>query len=119
MYRLTKRAVFDAAHFLPSHPGKCQHLHGHRWEVTAVLETRLLPKDGMVADFGEVKRIITQFDHKNLNEMEAFEAVEPTAENIAQHFANHFLAKWPGRFTHISVTVCESEGSSVEYIPPM
>lgn len=120
MYQLSKEVTFDAAHYIPGHKGKCAALHGHRWEVEVDLRVENLPEDGMVADFGIIKKIIHEFDHTNLNNILPFSnnAFPPTAENIARHLSDLMLECWPARFDFVSVSVTESEGSTVTYIPP-
>ena len=82
---VVKRASFDAAHFLPNHPGKCANMHGHHWVVEIGIEGLVDEKSGMVTDFKNVKTllspIIEGFDHQVLNEF----LDQPTAENIAQY----------------------------------
>ena len=70
---ITRRLEFDAGHRIPSHRSKCRHLHGHRYalEVTLRGEILALPgcaEDGMVMDFGDIKRIaqeqlVDHWDH--------------------------------------------------------
>ena len=42
IYRLELEHHFDSAHYLPKHTGKCNQLHGHRWEVKVVIQTTKL-----------------------------------------------------------------------------
>ncbi len=62
MNTITRRFEFDSGHRIPHHGGQCAHLHGHRYalEITlagAVLRNPGAADDGMVLDFGEVKRL--------------------------------------------------------------
>lgn len=81
MYSLKVRESFDAAHFLLWHKGKCKSLHGHRWEVEAVIAAEGLSRNGIVIDFGIVKGILKEIlpDHTNLNDIYD----NPTAEILA------------------------------------
>lgn len=59
---ITRRLEFDAGHRIPNHGGQCRHLHGHRYalELTVlgpVHASRGQADDGMVIDFGDIKRI--------------------------------------------------------------
>jgi 6-pyruvoyltetrahydropterin/6-carboxytetrahydropterin synthase len=81
--RVTSSFRFEAAHFLPQHPGKCKELHGHSYklEVTIAGEVN---ESGMVMDFSEIQAIVDEsiiqrWDHKLLNDS----IDNPTAENIA------------------------------------
>lgn len=73
---------------------------------------------GMVADFkdlkGIVENIISELDHKYLNDVEYFKHVNPTSENIAKYIYDRAKGKLP-RATIESVTVWETEGSSATY----
>ena len=62
---ITRRLEFDAGHRIPHHDGQCRHLHGHRYaiELTVsgdVLETPGAADDGMVLDFGDIKRLANE-----------------------------------------------------------
>ena len=63
---ITRRLEFDAGHRIPNHGGQCCHMHGHRYviEVTlrgAVVEHQGYSDDGMVLDFGDIKRLTNQY----------------------------------------------------------
>ena len=86
-YQVRVTRQFSAAHRLPKHPGPCQHLHGHNFRYTVVLEAETLDFRNMVVDFGRVKEVLrseieSAFDHRYLNEIFA-EGDDPTAECIA------------------------------------
>lgn len=71
MYELEASAAFDAAHFLTAYHGKCENLHGHRWQVTARIAVEELgcegTERGMVCDFSAFKQALREevraFDH--------------------------------------------------------
>jgi 6-pyruvoyltetrahydropterin/6-carboxytetrahydropterin synthase len=61
--QITCRLEFDSGHRIPHHQSQCQHLHGHRYaiEVTLsgdIIETAGSPRQGMVMDFSDVKKIV-------------------------------------------------------------
>jgi 6-pyruvoyltetrahydropterin/6-carboxytetrahydropterin synthase len=63
---ITRRLEFDSGHRIPNHDGQCKHLHGHRYaiEVTLTGEVADHPgkaDDGMVLDFGDIKRLTNQY----------------------------------------------------------
>lgn len=68
---VVKTFTFEAAHFLPDHPGKCKDLHGHSYKVEVEFSGHIQRDTGMVADFDDIKRlvdpIVQTFDHKLLN----------------------------------------------------
>ena len=88
MFLLNVKAHYDAAHFLRNYHGKCEKLHGHRYEVEAGMAFDDVGEGGMAYDFGEAKRILRaiagRLDHENINELEPFTTVEPSAENQAR-----------------------------------
>ena len=55
---ITRRLEFDAAHRVLGHPGKCQHLHGHRYVAEVSLYAPQLDSLGMMFDFGIIKTLI-------------------------------------------------------------
>lgn len=75
---------FDAAHYLPHHTGKCKNLHGHTWGMEVEV-SGMIDDYGMIIDFGVIDQlvnscVISQFDHKCLNE-EGF--LNPTCEVLS------------------------------------
>ncbi len=107
---ITRRLEFDAGHRIPHHGGHCRHIHGHRYviEVTVlgqVLDHQGHGDDGMVLDFGDIKKItnelvVEKWDHAFLVAKEDESLVNflasipghktvvmdhiPTVENLAQ-----------------------------------
>ncbi|MCX5679041.1 MAG: 6-carboxytetrahydropterin synthase QueD [Candidatus Omnitrophica bacterium] len=88
MYEIKVKANFSSAHNLRNYRGKCEHLHGHNWNVEAIFAYGKLDKDGMAMDFKDakavLKRAIEDMDHSYLNELESFKTMNPTSENIAK-----------------------------------
>lgn len=83
MYEVIKKLEISAAHRLSlPYESKCTSLHGHNWHITVYLRSEELNASGMIMDFTEIKRSISdRLDHKNLNEELTF---NPTAENMAK-----------------------------------
>jgi 6-pyruvoyltetrahydropterin/6-carboxytetrahydropterin synthase len=107
--RITRRLEFDAGHRIPDHASQCRHLHGHRYALEVTLSGGIISaagkaENGMVMDFGEVKRIaeaeiVKPWDHAFLAWREDRAVVDflatlpdhktvildavPTAENLA------------------------------------
>ena len=88
MFLLNVKAHYDAAHFLRNYKGKCEKLHGHRYEVEAGMAFDDVGEGGMAFDFGDAKRILRaiadHLDHENINDLEPFTTLEPSAENQAR-----------------------------------
>jgi 6-pyruvoyltetrahydropterin/6-carboxytetrahydropterin synthase len=106
----TKRC-FSAAHRLPGYAGPCERLHGHTWKVEITVEGDVNPNTGMVMDFKELKGIIDQFDHTELNIHP--ELPNPTAENLAELILTNVFDSEPGLLS-VRVRVWESENSYAE-----
>lgn len=89
LFELKLDYSIESARFLPnlekSHP--CASIHGHSFKVTAILRGPLKQPEAWVMDFNDVnlimKPILTQLDHKLLNEIEGLK--NPTSENLAYY----------------------------------
>jgi 6-pyruvoyltetrahydropterin/6-carboxytetrahydropterin synthase len=104
-YGIERIHHFSAGHRIMGHKGKCQHLHGHNYEVRLQVWADKLDELGMVADFGLIKTLLCNWiddhwDHRFLmfwNDTAAtrlaeldpdgvvFVGFNPTAENMAKH----------------------------------
>jgi 6-pyruvoyltetrahydropterin/6-carboxytetrahydropterin synthase len=82
MYYIEKKLEIAGAHRLDlNYESKCKNFHGHNWMITIYCKSENLNQNGMVIDFTQIKKVITdKLDHQNLNEIFNF---NPTAENIA------------------------------------
>lgn len=83
MYEVIKKLEISAAHKLNlNYDSKCSNLHGHNWKVCVYLRSEELNENGMILDFTEIKkRISDKLDHKVINDEVSF---NPTAENLAK-----------------------------------
>jgi 6-pyruvoyltetrahydropterin/6-carboxytetrahydropterin synthase len=71
--RVTKEFSFEMAHALLNHDGPCRNIHGHSYHLSVTLIGKPLqddssPKEGMVVDFSDLKKIVLEkvvnpFDH--------------------------------------------------------
>lgn len=110
LIKITKEVEFDAGHRVPSHGSKCRNPHGHRYRLRVACVGQIInepgaPDDGMLVDFSDLKRLMTEKVHDVLDhafiyhtddhEMRQALAVNagwltiefpyvPTAENIAR-----------------------------------
>lgn len=119
MFRLTVRSHFDAAHRIGSYVGKCNRMHGHRWEVEVVLEGDTLDARNILVDFGEVKSSLNfyleqSYDHSVLNE--TFQEHNVTAEYLARRIFDDMKLLIPTIIRLVQVTVWESPECSVSYM---
>lgn len=85
---LHTEVVIDSCHKLKDYEGQCSRLHGHTWLVEIWIKGEPYQKDkvGILFDFGNVKKIKDIFDHQFLNEIPPFDTINPTAENLTEHF---------------------------------
>ena len=111
MYILKTEHSFDSAHFLAGYEGKCANIHGHRWRIEIEVQAEELVAsgqlDGMVVDFGDLKKDLKaaadHLDHALIIEQgtmreqtlacikeDGFAVIEfpfrPTAETFAAYF---------------------------------
>lgn len=121
MYEIEVKQAFEAAHFIRGYVGKCARLHGHNWEVVAVVHGEQLDKLGMLIDFkvlkAELKKVLDEFDHQFLNELETFTEENPTAENLARIIYKRLALSeiFSGSTKLYAVKVQESSNSCVTY----
>lgn len=122
MYELKIVTQFSAAHRLDNFYGKCEALHGHNWKVEVYLTGDRLDEAGLVWDFGAVKartkEILEEIDHKFLNELPAFQTMNPSSENLARYLTERLAAVLNREGVRVSrVSVWESDTSCASYIP--
>ena len=122
MFEVTIRQHFDAAHYLRDYQGKCEKMHGHRFEVVISLKLGKLNDIGLAYDFTELKRllgeILVKYDHTCINDIAPFDKINASSENIAitifeqlREKLGEFAIALPG------VQVWESPTSYVTYTP--
>jgi len=106
MFYLEKKMQVSASHRLPNYDGACANLHGHNWNITVTCRCKddELNDQGMVLDFTEIKKIVNQLDHTDINAL----VENPTAENIAKWLA--------GQIPHCHIIeVEETDGNKIMY----
>ena len=88
MYELMVEESFDAAHALRGYDGPCENLHGHTWKVQVFLNGKKLDQMGILQDFktlkGDLREVLSEFDHKLLNDIKPFDVENPSSENLAR-----------------------------------
>ncbi len=97
MFELKVKTRFAGAHQLSMVGQKCENLHGHNWYVEVHVRGKNLNSAGVLADFGDIKRAVRavvdgELDHKYLNELPAFDGVQPTSERIAVYISGRVQA---------------------------
>jgi 6-pyruvoyltetrahydropterin/6-carboxytetrahydropterin synthase len=133
MYRVTREITFCYGHRLLNYQGKCRHLHGHNGKAVIALEAGELDARGMVMDFSEIKRVISDWidsnlDHKMLlhrddpvlpmlraaGEPVFVMEVNPTAESIARLIFDFAAGRG---FPVVEVRLWETETCYATYRP--
>jgi len=103
MFRVTREINFCYGHRLLNYEGKCRYLHGHNGTAVIALESDKLDHRGMVLDFSDIKRVVSNWIDQNLDHRMILHRddparssleklgepmylldVNPTAENIAK-----------------------------------
>jgi len=97
MYILTVKGGFSAAHALREYEGECEELHGHNWNVEVTVQTEGLDDVGLGVDFRVMKNVLKSeldpLDHKFLNEVEPFDRLNPSSENLARYLFEQLSSK--------------------------
>jgi 6-pyruvoyltetrahydropterin/6-carboxytetrahydropterin synthase len=122
MYEVTIRRHFDAAHFLREYGGRCENLHGHRYEVEVSMKAEMLNAIGLVFDFTQLKasldQLLARYDHHCLNEIPPFDIANPSAENLARTIYDALLPSLPANGPRLDwVRVYESPDAWATYRP--
>ena len=67
MYSVTKRIDFCYGHRLMDYDGMCQHPHGHNAVAEIEIRAEALDARNMVADFGDIKRLVKGWIDRELD----------------------------------------------------
>lgn len=139
--RVTKEFGFEMAHALWKYDGPCRNVHGHSYKLFVTLVGKPLidssnPKNGMVIDFGDLKRIVKQkvvdlFDHTVLvsrneggDRLESLEKMfgnivvvdyQPTCENLVADIAERIKPHLPVNTGLHSLKLYETATSFAEW----
>ena len=124
MFEVAVEESFAAGHALRNYKGKCENVHGHNYRVRVTLAGEQLDSAGLLYDFVELKRGISQviraIDHKFLNDLAPFDKLNPSAENIARYFyeeINKQLSASANGARVKEVTIYETDTTAATYRP--
>lgn len=142
MIRITKIFTFETAHVLFNYDGKCKNMHGHSYKLYVTVKGTPIndidhPKNGMVVDFGDIKKIvkseiIDHWDHavllngvsphkklgENLEEQGhkvIYCNYQPTCENMLFEIAEKVKNRLPESVTLAYLKLHETENSYGEW----
>lgn len=122
MYEVSVQEHFDAAHYLRGYRGRCENLHGHRFEVVVSVRAEQTDDIGLAYDFvslkAKLREILGKFDHTSLNDIPPFGRINPSSENIATTIYAELQPMLQGeKVTVSSIKVWESPQSCITYFP--
>lgn len=90
MFEVSVEEVFPAGHSLRNYHGKCENVHGHNYRVCVTVQGQDVDENGLLVDFAVVKKLVRavkdRLDHQYLNDLDPFDKINPSAENIAKYF---------------------------------
>lgn len=139
--KITKQFSFEMAHALRNYDGLCRNIHGHSYKMDITLAGQPLhdessPKNGMVMDFGDLKRLVNEeiislFDHAlvlnaktdtQLIELlkQNFEKIvvvefQPTTENLLNFIADKLKKRLPGTVKLCRIRLRETDTSYADW----
>ena len=123
MFEVTVEETFAAGHALRNYHGKCENVHGHNYRIRATLQGAELDSIGLLVDFVQVKKlmqtVVDRLDHQFLNDLPPFNALNPSAENIAKYFYDEISGglNGDGRVTLRQIKIWETDTTSATYRP--
>lgn len=139
--KITKQFSFEMAHALRNYDGLCRNIHGHSYKMDITLAGQPLhdetsPKNGMVMDFGDLKKLVNEeiislLDHALvLNAKTDAQLVEvlkqnyekivtvdfqPTTENLLNFIAEKIQTRLPDDVKLSCVRLRETDTSYAEW----
>lgn len=141
--KITKQFSFEMAHALRNYDGLCRNIHGHSYKMDITLAGQPLhdensPKNGMVMDFGDLKRLVNEeiislLDHALVLNVKTdpqlvdalkqhYEKIvtvefQPTTENLLGYIAGKLQKRLPETVALACVRLRETDTSYAEWIP--
>ena len=139
--KITKQFSFEMAHALRNYDGLCRNIHGHSYKMDITLAGQPLhdetsPKNGMVMDFGDLKKLVNEeiislLDHAlGLNAKTDAQLVEvlkqnyekivtvdfqPTTENLLNFIAEKIKTRLPNDVKLSCLRLRETDTSYAEW----
>jgi 6-pyruvoyltetrahydropterin/6-carboxytetrahydropterin synthase len=123
MFEVTIEETFAAGHALRNYRGKCENVHGHNYRAEVTLQGAELNAIGLLVDFVELKRVVhavlDRMDHQWLNDFPPFDALNPSAENMAKYIYDEVSAALTTKegVRVAAVRLWETDTASAAYFP--
>ena len=99
---------------------KCCNMHGHNWFIDVAIEYHSLhmPEGGVIIDFGKIKAVVMNLDHKNLNDIISVTTAGGISYTLAHQIAHLIKEERGEKFLKqctVRVRVNESAANTVSY----
>jgi 6-pyruvoyltetrahydropterin/6-carboxytetrahydropterin synthase len=123
MFEVTIEETFAAGHALRNYHGKCENVHGHNYRAEVTLRGAELNAIGLLVDFVELKKVVhavlDRMDHQWLNDFPPFDALNPSAENMARYIYEEVSAALTTKegVRVACVRLWETDTASAAYFP--
>lgn len=116
MFTISVETRFWASHQLTLPDGSKEPEHHHNWSVTADVSSDSLNSMGLVMDFGQIKKllsdIVAKLDNITLDSTDYFKKNSSSAENVAKYIYEKLRTKLPKAVKLRCVKVVEEPGCS-------
>jgi len=121
MYRAAVEITFHAVHALRI-GSISEEPHEHLWRLHAVVETHQLHPDGLVIDFGLLRRRLQQIvkplsDADSVNSLPALAGGNPSTERFARYIYDQLAKHLPPRVRLHQITLYETPDCWACYCP--
>lgn len=139
--RITKEFNFEMAHALWNYDGKCKNIHGHSYKLFVTVKGEPIedvnnPKNGMVMDFGDLKKIVNTniidthdhamvinkntphtklFEHEHSFDLIEYKNYQPTCEKMVEEFVVILNNELPKNVELVSIKLYETATSFAEW----
>ena len=139
--RLTKEFGFEMSHALWKYDGLCKNIHGHSYRLLVTIVGEPIhddnnPKNGMVMDFGDLKKIVKEeivdpmdhaivlyekapiaslFEVPDMFDRRHVMTYQPTCENMIVDFAERIIKRLPEQIKLHSLRLHETTTSYAEW----
>lgn len=132
MIRLTRQYKFSASHRLHNDAlpeeenqrvyGKCNNPygHGHDYVLQVVAHGSVDPNTGLLLNLDRLdefvgRSLLSELRNRNLNDLDEFQTVVPTTENLALMAEQRLRARWPETLPElVGVRILETARNSFE-----
>lgn len=121
MYAVSVDRTFVARHYLTvPDAGPEGSLHAHRYGVEATVEGPELGEHGYLVDVDDlgsaVDAVVDRFRDRTLNELPAFEGLNPSAEHFARVFGDRLVGRLDTeRPTSLEISMTEDDTARVHH----